>query len=220
MAPNQWVIFNVENHVHSGGNESWVFDVSIQGNSDFKRMIFPSETPEWRAAEYDMPHATQADMAAIWDLIFHEPFMSPPPPMPKIKGVTSIAPVYTHLYNAASKADAKAAHLQRVADVKANAAQVVWGANAVYGDSVNRKVGVPVNIPHTLPVQAAGTIHPLFAQVLSNLPDPLGVSAKQRHVQNTRVGLGLESAPPIVVPTINPQYMDPSIQRRVKELGS
>lgn len=219
---DRWVIFNLENHIHGGDHETWVFDMSIQGNQDFKRMVIPADTHEWRAAEYDIDISTQAGLLSVWDIILHEPFMKPVMSVPVIKGVASVtAQQQVHLFNAPSKAAARSAHLQRVADVKSTTAQVVWGANAVYGDTVNRDVTKPFVVPHQLSEQPAGTIHPMFARVLGAPINSDRVEARRKQVNQMRVDLGLEPDPnPPVVTRVDPQYMDQSIKYRNQLLGN
>lgn len=86
---------------------------------------FPPETLEWRAAEYGL-----TDVDEILDIILHEPYMPDEPDRDdaalRAGLVTSTRPEAepVTLFNAASTADALAAHRLRIADVKETRAHV------------------------------------------------------------------------------------------------
>lgn len=200
---DQWTIFNVEEHIFGDqGDEAWVFDKRRPGDPNFARMFFPKSSPAWRAAEYDMDPSTPDGLAAIWDLLLHEPYM-PSTNMvgPRIKGQPAPAQL-VHLYNAPTKAAARDAHLARLAEVKRSVAQVNWP----------KLQGVA---PVGAMVVAGAPVHPMLQRVLSQVIDPVDLQAKRDEVHGHRVGLGLEVAPAPVIPTVAAQYFDESIQDRL-----
>jgi hypothetical protein len=76
-----------------------VIDVGEKG-VDPVLHIFPLDTLEWRAAEYDIDHTAVDDLL---DIVLHEPYL------------TDDAPVYA----AVTGAEARAVHRERIAAVKA-----------------------------------------------------------------------------------------------------
>lgn len=86
---------------------------------------FPPETLEWRAAEYGL-----TDVDEILDIILHEPYLPDEPDRDdaalRAGLVTSTRPDAepVTLFNAASTADALAAHRLRIAEAKRVTAQV------------------------------------------------------------------------------------------------
>lgn len=87
--------------------------------------IFPTETLEWRAAEFGL-----TDIDEILDIVLHEPFLPDEPDRDdaalRAGLITSVRPDAEPitLFNAASTADALAAHRLRIDDVKATRARV------------------------------------------------------------------------------------------------
>lgn len=81
--------------------------------------VFPKDTLEWRAAEYGL-----TDVDEILDVILHEPWLTetqgPDDPAARVGLVTSTRPDAQPitLFNAASTADALAAHRLRIAEVQ------------------------------------------------------------------------------------------------------
>jgi hypothetical protein len=99
----RWVVHHIDQNGNGGGH------------------VFPKETLEWRAAEYGL-----TDVDEILDMILHEPHLPDEPDKDdaaaRVGLVTSTrtdAEPIT-VFNAASTADALAAHRLRIADVKQN----------------------------------------------------------------------------------------------------
>jgi hypothetical protein len=102
----------------TGGDPRWVVHAVDQDGNGASH-IFPKVTLEWRAAEYGI-----TDVDEILDLILHEPHLPDAPDRDDAAAragmVTSNRPDAEPitLFNAASTADALAAHRLRIADVK------------------------------------------------------------------------------------------------------
>ncbi|MCI3246300.1 hypothetical protein [Streptomyces spinosisporus] len=87
---------------------------------------FPPSTIEWRMAEYELVNPDEA-----LDIVLHEPYLPDAPGRDdaalRVGLVTSTRPdaEAITLFNAASTADARAAHRLRVADAKTSRVQVL-----------------------------------------------------------------------------------------------
>lgn len=177
-----WQIFNVEEHL-IGKTECWAIDHRLAGDPNFIRMVFPKDTVEWRAAEYDMDASTPEGREAILDIILHEPHMPPTirPPEPMAKGrmlAMQRAKDEVHLYNAPTRAAAREAHLERVAKVKQNTYRVEWPKRA---EKLKNSSDEPEDIKQ---------------RVLAHEPNPEGIKEKFGIVMLQRAKLGLEKMPP------------------------
>lgn len=84
--------------------------------------VFPVETLAWRAAEYDIDIE---DTATLLDIVLHEPYMPDPeafdPPAAAAVGPKGKP---TTLASAVSRADARTAHLARIAHTKDSVVRV------------------------------------------------------------------------------------------------
>lgn len=173
-----WEVFNLEEH-EINGTECWVIDHRRQGDARFTRTVFPKATLEWRAAEYDMDGSTPEGRAEILDLIMHEfympPIMQPPVPTGKgrmFSGATQKQEV--HLYNAATKAEAREAHLERVAKVKREVAHIQWPEPAKKASALS---------------EAAPS---MLDDIISRELDPKSIRDKKAFVHKQRQKRGLE----------------------------
>lgn len=102
----------------NAGLHCWRVSYASDDDSPPVVHLFPESTLAWRAAEYGLD---PTDTAALLDIVLHEPFIPVPDPEPvRLVGqepAKKAAPV--HLYNAPTIADARTAHLARIADVQA-----------------------------------------------------------------------------------------------------
>jgi hypothetical protein len=142
--------------------------------------VFPKSTLEWRAAEYGL-----SDVDEILDMVLHEPYLPDAPDRDdaalRVGLVTSAGreaePIT--LFNAASTADARAAHSLRIADVKATRALVspTRGKNPL--DAIRLNHGITTR----------------------------GVRAKREQVDTTRWQLVYGALPVLPPPLISPSSM-------------
>lgn len=108
----------------SRGTVYWIVHKVAQDGSGHGH-AFPPDTLEWRAAEYGL-----TDFDEILDIILHEPYLPDEPGKDDAAAragyVTSTRPDAEPitLFNAASTADALAAHRLRIADTKQARAHV------------------------------------------------------------------------------------------------
>lgn len=124
--PKQLTVENVEEYFH-GATECW--RVTYLREDGFKHMhVFPKDTLEWRAAEYNID---PADVDTLLDIVLHEPFVDPQDTAVRAAGKLSLAVANnkttrrgqlepTNLFNAVSLGEARVAHLLRIEDVKEN----------------------------------------------------------------------------------------------------
>ncbi|MFI6447822.1 hypothetical protein [Kitasatospora sp. NPDC050543] len=103
--------------------------------------VFPAATLEWRAAEYDLDHTTEAGLNQILDIVLHEPFLPDPiehraQDPAAAKGLTAPSTQAIHglrigdeapitLHNAPDRAAARAAHLERIEHAKRTRVHVI-----------------------------------------------------------------------------------------------
>lgn len=198
-----WEIFNVEEHL-LGTTECWVLDHRRPGDQNFMRMVFPKETVEWRAAEYDIDASTPEGRELILDIILHEPHMPPTlrPPEPIGKGrmlAMQRAKNEVHLYNAPTRAAAREAHLERVAQVKQNTCRVGWPKSRV-----DLRAG-------------SDTPASMKQRIIDHEPNPEGIQEKFLMVMVQRAKLGLEKMPPGVGRTRQP--LDPTVVRQNRAIA-
>jgi hypothetical protein len=108
----------------SRGNLYWLVH-KVDPDGGGHGHAFPPETLEWRGAEYGV-----TDVDEILDIILHEPYLPDEPDRDDAAAraglVTSTGPDAEPitLYNAASTADAHAAHRLRISEVKRTRARV------------------------------------------------------------------------------------------------
>ena len=126
----------------SRGELYWVVH-KIASDGSGHGHAFPTETLEWRAAEYGL-----TDVDEILDIILHEPYLPDEPDRDDAAAraglVTSTRPgaAPITLYNAASTADALAAHRLRIGEVKQTRARVVAPRGKDPLDEIRRAPGI------------------------------------------------------------------------------
>lgn len=193
-----WEIFNLEEHL-IGTTECWVLDQRRPGDENFIRMVVSKDTMEWRAVEYDIDASTPAGRELILDIILHEPHMPPTlrPPEPLGEGrmlAMQRAKNEVHLYNAPTRAIAREAHLERVAQVKQNTCRVGW---------LKPKADLRASSDEPSSMKQ---------RIIEHEPNPEGLKEKFLMVMVQRAKLGLEKMPPGVGRTRQP--IDPAIVRQ------
>lgn len=114
-------VLTVEQRVGDAGNTFWVVTMADRDGA-LVNHAFPQDTALWRAAEYGID---PADTATLLDIILHEPYIPDPrvmdpPAAAAIRAEVGGKRVPATLATAASTADARTAHLARIAHVKAN----------------------------------------------------------------------------------------------------
>ncbi|MEV6014746.1 hypothetical protein [Streptomyces sp. NPDC051997] len=150
-----------------------IIDVGEKGIAPV-RHIFPLDILEWRAAEYDIDHTAVDELL---DIVLHEPYL------------TDDAPVYT----AASAAEARAVHRERIAAVKA----------------AGRGVGVGAAGQRSDPLQPIKDVYARFA-------DAAEVEAKASHVDRHRAATHARTRRAAArwtrrpIPPIRPEPKEPS----------
>ncbi|MDX3230637.1 hypothetical protein [Streptomyces sp. ME19-01-6] len=121
-----------------------LWQVTYQSKAgEARNHLFPKATLEWRAAEYGLD-----DVDEILDIILHEPYApaeQPVTPMSLIDAParTALRPTpRITLYTAESTAQARDAHRQLIADVKANHVQIAPPKGADPLDHIRRRHGI------------------------------------------------------------------------------
>ncbi|MGY0062853.1 hypothetical protein ACWY4P_41010 [Streptomyces sp. LZ34] len=125
-------------------NDRGLWQVTYQGSAGEERHhLFPKATLEWRAAEYGLD-----DVEEILDIILHEPYApteQPEGPMSLLaapaKTAGRPAPRIT-LYIAESTAQARDAHRQHIADIKADHVRINSPKGADPLDHIRRRHGI------------------------------------------------------------------------------
>jgi hypothetical protein len=112
--PEELTVAGVD-RITAGNTDCWSVTY-IRGDGSKLNHVFPVDALAWRAAEYDID---LADTATLLDIVLHEPHMPDPSHVdPPAAAAIGPAGVPTTLATAASRADARAAHLARIEHTK------------------------------------------------------------------------------------------------------
>lgn len=119
--PEELTVTGVD-RIAVGSADCWSVTYT-RGDGSKLNHVFPVDTLAWRAAEYDID---LADTATLLDVILHEPH-TPDPSHFDPPAAEAIAPAGepTTLGNAASRADARAAHFARIEHTKRHIIHIV-----------------------------------------------------------------------------------------------
>lgn len=103
------------NRVRMGEADCWSVNLERADGAQITH-VFPADTLAWRAAEYDIDIE---DTATLLDIVLHEPYITDPEAFdPPAAAALHPKDRPTTLANAATRADARTAHLARIAHTK------------------------------------------------------------------------------------------------------
>jgi hypothetical protein len=139
---------NAEEYFH-GSTTCWRVTYRKEDGTNHTH-VFPKDTFDWRAAEYDID---PADIETLMDVVLHEPYVDPMDTAVREAGKLSPAlqnnkttrrgePEPTNLFNAESISEAREAHLLRIEDAKTNRVNIRAPKGADPRDEIRNKYRV------------------------------------------------------------------------------
>lgn len=124
--------------------ERGLWQITYQSKAgEVRNHLFPKATLEWRAAEYELD-----DVDEILDIIIHEPYVPAEQPAAPVSLIAAQAKPGAQaaaritLYTAESAAQARDAHRQLIANVKANHVLITPPKGADPLDHIRRRHGI------------------------------------------------------------------------------
>lgn len=147
--------------------------------------VFPHDTIDIRAGEYDIDHTTPEGKQQVLDIILHE----------------NHGPHPEALIKRATIAQARQDHLAAIDDTKANRVNIIWSGNPKAKGKTRRFA------------QGSSDADPA-QMLLDHQPKPEVRSRAQDQVHRARVAMGVEKADPPQPREVPKQYYDPAIRRR------